>query len=89
MKKIWIVTWKGEGERDFGILGTPSELESEVYESVAYDIISGARELEEGTEAFEEAVLELQESLTGESEIDGRDYGYECDYNVESFELEV
>ena len=88
LKKIWVAIWKGEGEHDFGILGRPSEREEDVYENIAYDIIANEGELEEGTEEFDERVEELAKTLLGDSEVDGRDYGYECDYNIESFEME-
>ena len=88
IKKIWVAIWKGEGEHDFGILGTPSTKEEDVYETIAYDILAGVGELEEGTEEFDTAVIDLAEKIQGDSEIDGRDYGYECDYNIESFEME-
>lgn len=87
-KKIWVAMWKGEGKHDFGILGTPSTKEEDVYETIAYDILAGADELEEGTEEFDAAVTELAEKIKGDSEIDGRNYGYKCDYNIESFEME-
>ena len=88
LKKIWVAIWKGEGAHDFGILGRPSEREEDVYENIAYDIIANEGELEEGTEEFDERVEELAKTLLGDSEVDGRDYGYECDYNIESFEME-
>ena len=88
IKKIWVATWKGEGEHDFGILGTPSEKEETVYGNIAYDILTGAREFEEGTEDFDEAVAELAEKIQGDSKVNGNDYGYPCNYNVETFEME-
>ena len=88
-RKIWIATWKGEGERDFGVLGNPSQQELEVYETIAKDILAGVGELEEGTYDFEEAVKYLAAKLLGTTEIDGRDHGYNCDYNVESYEMEL
>lgn len=88
IKKIWVAMWKGEGERDFGILGTPSTNEEDVYEAIAYDILAGAGELEEGTEEFDTAVTELAEKIQGDSEVDGRSYSYECDYNIEAFEMD-
>ena len=87
-KKIFIAIWRGEGAHDFGILGRPSEKEEDVYETIAYDIIAGKGDIEEGTEEFDERVEELSKILLGDSEVDGRNYGYECDYNIESFEME-
>ena len=57
IKKTWVATWKGEGERDFGILGTPSGKEETVYGNIAYDILTGAREFEEGTTEY---IVELK-----------------------------
>ena len=88
-RKIWIATWKGEGERDFGVLGNPSQQELEVYETIAKDILIGVRELEEETFEFEEAVKYLAAELLGNYEIDGSNHGCNCDYNVESFEMEL
>ena len=88
-RKIWIATWNGEGEHDFGILGNPSQSELEVYETIAYDILVGAKKLTEGTEEFDEAIKYLAAKLLGSEEIDGRDHGYNCDYNVESYEMEL
>ena len=34
------------------------------------------------TEEFDERVEELSKILLGDSEVDGRNYGYECDYNI-------
>lgn len=38
-KKIWIVTWSGEGEHDFGVLNEPVYSEKEAAELIAKDII--------------------------------------------------
>lgn len=79
-KKIWIVMCSGEGEHNFGVLNEPVYSEKEAAELIAKDIISGTEE--------ELDLKTLTSDLTGDYEVDRRDYGYDCDYNIESFTIE-